>query len=157
MLLFLLDSGVRVQEIVDMNISNVYNGGTVLVEHGKGNKPRVTYIGNKAQRAFRKYLRLCNDSNPALWLSRDGERMAKTSVQGMLIPRCKTAGIPPQSPHDFRRAFVLNMLRSKKVDVFDLKLLTGHTTLDVLGRYAAKVGEDARKAHEEGSPVDRLL
>jgi hypothetical protein len=49
------------------------------------------------------------------------------------------------------------MLRSGKVDVFSLKLLTGHTSLDVLGRYAAKVSEDAQKPREDGSPVERLL
>jgi hypothetical protein len=52
---------------------------------------------------------------------------------------------------------MLNMLRSGKADVFSLKLLTGHTSLDVLGSYAAKVSEDAQKAHEDGSPVERLL
>lgn len=156
-LMFLLDSGVRIQELLDLNINHVLDSGAVLVEHGKGNKPRVTYIGNKTMKALRKYLRRRNDSDPALWVTGTGNRVAKSTIQGMLARRSKAAGIPVQSPHDFRRAFVLNMLRSGKVDVFSLKLLTGHTSLDVLGRYAAKVSEDAQKAHEDGSPVERLL
>jgi site-specific recombinase XerD len=157
MLLFLLDSGVRVQELIDMNITNVLDDGSIVVEHGKGDKPRVTYIGYKTTKALRKYLRRREDEEPALWVTREGKRVARKTVQGMLVRRSKAAGIPPQSPHDFRRAFVLNMLRSGKVDVFSLKMLTGHTTLEVLGRYAAKVREDGQKAHEDGSPVDRLL
>jgi site-specific recombinase XerD len=156
-LMFLLDSGVRIQELLDLDIDKVLDSGAVLVEHGKGNKPRVTYIGNKTMKALRKYLRRREDNNPALWVARTGARMAKSTINGLLARRAKAAGIPLQSPHDFRRAFVLNMLRSGKVDVFSLKLLTGHTSLDVLGRYAAKVSEDAQRAHEDGSPVERLL
>ena len=156
-LMFLLDSGVRVQELLDLDINKVLDSGAVLVEHGKGNKPRVTYIGNKTMKALRKYLRRRQDNNLALWVTRAGNRVAKSTIQGMLARRSKAADIPVQSPHDFRRAFVLNMLRSGKVDVFSLKLLTGHTSLDVLGRYAAKVSEDAQRAHEDGSPVERLL
>jgi site-specific recombinase XerD len=155
--MFLLDSGVRIQELLDLNVDKVLDSGAVLVEHGKGNKPRVTYIGNKTMKALRKYSRRRIDKDPALWVTRTGTRVAKTTIQGMLARRSKAAGIPVQSPHDFRRAFVLNMLRSGKVDVFSLKLLTGHTSLDVLGRYAAKVSEDAQRAHEDGSPVERLL
>jgi site-specific recombinase XerD len=157
MLMFLLDSGVRIQELLDLNITNVLDSGAVMIEHGKGDKARVTYVGNKTLKALRKYLRRREDSDPALWVTRVGTRVAKSSIQGMLIRRSKAAGIPVQSAHDFRRAFVLNMLRSGKVDVFSLKLLTGHTTLDVLGRYAAMVSEDAQRAHEDGSPVERLL
>jgi site-specific recombinase XerD len=156
-LMFLLDSGVRVQELLDLDITKVLDSGAVLVDHGKGNKARVTYISNKTMKAVRKYLRNRGDDNPALWVTRTGTRIAKSTIQGMLVRRSKEAGIPVQSPHDFRRAFVLNMLRSGKVDVFSLKLLTGHTSLDVLGRYAAKVSEDAQRAHEDGSPVERLL
>jgi site-specific recombinase XerD len=156
-LMFLLDSGVRIQELLDLNLNSVLDSGAVLVEHGKGDKPRITYIGNKTMKALRKYLRKREEDDPALWVTRTGNRVAKTTIQGMLARRSKQAGIPVQSPHDFRRAFVLNMLRSGKVDVFSLKLLTGHTSLDVLGRYAAKVSEDAQKAHEDGSPVERLL
>jgi len=156
-LMFLLDSGVRVQELTDLNINNVLDSGAVLVEHGKGNKPRVTYIAKKTMKALRKYLRRRADNNPALWVTRAGTRVARHSIQGMLARRSKAAGIPIQSPHDFRRAFVLNMLRSGKVNVFSLKLLTGHRSLDVLGRYAAMVTEDGQRAHEDGSPVERLL
>jgi integrase len=66
MLLFLLDSGVRVQKLIDMNINNALDDGAVVVEHGKGDKPRITYIGNKASRSLRKYLRCREDENPAL-------------------------------------------------------------------------------------------
>lgn len=157
MILFLLDTGVRVQEMIDLNRDDLLEDGSVHVRKGKGGKARFTYMGNKTRRAMRKYFRHRKDSNPAVFVNQMGERIAKSTIQGMLNRRCQLVGVPRQSPHDFRRAFVLNMLRSKKVDVYDLKMLTGHTTLEVLGRYAAKAREDAQTAHEEGSPVDRLL
>ncbi|MGZ9164801.1 MAG: tyrosine-type recombinase/integrase, partial [Anaerolineales bacterium] len=79
----------------------------MLVEHGKGDKPRVTYIGNRTMKALRKYLlRRRVDEDSALWVTRTGTRVAKSSIQGMLARRSKAAGVPVQSPHDFRRAFV---------------------------------------------------
>ena len=156
-MMFLLDTGIRVAEFCALDRVDISDDGGVFIRHGKGNKPRLTYMGSKTTRIMRKYSRRRDDNHPALWIARTGERWAISTVQGMLRNRAEYAQIPIPSPHDFRRAFVLNMLRSGKVDVFTLKLMTGHTTLEMLGRYAAKVRDDAKLAHEQGSPVDRLL
>jgi site-specific recombinase XerD len=74
----------------------------------------------------------------------------------MLQHRGKLVGVTLPSPHDFRRAFALNMLRAG-VDVFSIQRLMGYATLDVLRRYLAQNSDDLRDAHDKGSPVDRLF
>lgn len=156
-LLFLLDSGVRVSECLSLNLEDVDSiGGSVFVRQGKGRKPRTVFIGRKTRRALRAYLRYCEDGSPALWVTSTGSRLAVQSLRGMLKRRATAAGVPAPSPHDFRRAFALTMLRSG-VDVITLARLMGHTTLEVLSRYLKQTSEDLRIAHERASPVDRLL
>ncbi|HQN44833.1 MAG TPA: site-specific integrase, partial [Anaerolineaceae bacterium] len=65
------------------------------------------------------------------------------------------AGVEPPSPHDFRRAFALAMLRAG-VDVLSLQKLMGHSSLQVLQRYVKQTDLDAQRAHEKGSPVENL-
>jgi len=60
------------------------------------------------------------------------------------------------TPHDFRRAFALIMLRNG-VDIFALQKLMGHSDLQVLRRYLAQTDQDIQAAHLRGSPVDNNL
>jgi len=60
------------------------------------------------------------------------------------------------TPHDFRRAFALIMLRNG-VDIFALQKLMGHSDLQVLRRYLAQTDQDIQTAHMRGSPVDSNL
>lgn len=83
--------------------------------------------------------------------------MTYTALRGLLRRRAYAAG-PRQipTPHDFRRAFALIMLRNG-VDVFALQKLMGHSDLQVLRRYLAQTDQDIQIAHMRGSPVDKSL
>ena len=83
--------------------------------------------------------------------------MTYTALRGLLRRRAQLAGIEKiPTPHDFRRAFALVMLRNG-VDVFALQKLMGHSDLQVLRRYLAQTDQDVQIAHMRGSPVDRNL
>ena len=60
------------------------------------------------------------------------------------------------TPHDFRRAFALIMLRNG-VDIFALQKLMGHSDLQILLSYLAQTDQDIHTAHMRGSPVDGNL
>jgi len=60
------------------------------------------------------------------------------------------------TPHDFRRAFALVMLRNG-VDIFALQKLMGHSDLQILRCYLAQIDQDIHNAHMRGSPVDGNL
>jgi len=156
--LFLLDTGARARELCNMNIKEIdLNTGAVMIRYGKGGKTRMVFIGRKTRRAIRSYLRMRHDQSPAMFVSKDEERLTYDGLRQLLERRAKRAklGNKPKL-HGFRRAFALNMLRSG-VDIFVLQRLMGHADLQVLRRYLAQNDEDNQLAHMRGSPVDNNL
>lgn len=158
MLLGLLDTGARAKEFLNLNLEDVELAtGSVLIRQGKGRKPRMVFIGRKTIRAIRAYLRFRHDNNPALWISIHGDRMTYSALRLLLRRRAQAIGLKDvPSPHDFRRAFALVMLRNG-VDIFALQKLMGHSDLQMLRRYLAQTDQDVQKAHMRGSPVDNSL
>lgn len=157
-LLSLLDTGARVSEFLNINISDVNQlTGEILIRQGKGRKPRTVYLGAKSRKALRSYLNHRSDDCPALWVTHEGTRITYSGLRMMLIRRSKQAGVPTPSIHSFRRAFAINMLRSREVDLVTLANLLGHSSLSVLQRYLKQTNEDLRRAHRLASPVDNGL
>ena len=158
MILGLLDTGARAQEFLNLNLEDIEVAtGSALIRQGKGRKPRMVFLGRKTIRALRVYLRVRHDSNPALWVSIHGERMTYSALRCLLRRRAQQAGLKEiPTPHDFRRAFALVMLRNG-VDIFALQKLMGHSDLQVLRRYLAQTDQDLQTAHMRGSPVDNNL
>ena len=156
--LFLLDTGARAREACNMNMKDVdLNTGAVMIRYGKGGKTRMVFIGRTTRRAMRAYLRPRHDSSPALFVSKDEERLTYDGLRLLLERRAKRAKLSNKPKlHGFRRAFALNMLRSG-VDIFVLQRLMGHSDLQVLRRYLAQNDEDNQLAHMRGSPVDNNL
>jgi site-specific recombinase XerD len=131
------------------------NSGAVTIRYGKGGKSRIVFLGRTTWRAARAYLRHRDDQEPALFLSRDAERVSYDAPRLTLNRRAKLAGIPGKpSPHDFRRAFALNT-RCNGVDVFSLQRLLGHSDLQIMRRYLAQNNTYMQVAHQKGSPVER--
>ena len=158
MLMGLLDTGARAQEFLNLNLEDVeLASGSVLIRQGKGRKTRMVFLGRKAVRAIRAYHRWRRDNNPALWVSIHGERLTYSGLMDLLRRRAALAELKEiPTPHDFRRAFALVMLRNG-VDVFALQKLMGHSDLQVLRRYLAQTDQDVQIAHMRGSPVDGNL
>jgi site-specific recombinase XerD len=158
MILGLLDTGARAQEFINLNLEDVELAtGAVVIRRGKGRKPRMVFLGRKTLRAIRAYFRFRRDTNSALWVSTHGERMTYTALRGLLRRRAQLARLEKiPTPHGFRRAFALVMLRNG-VDVFALQKLMGHSDLQVLRRYLAQTDLDVQIAHMRGSPVDHSL
>lgn len=159
MFYLLADSGVRRQELADLNIGDVdMRNGDVLVRSGKGGKTRITFVSAKTRKALAKYFRHrpgAADSEP-LWLTKSGGRLTPAGLRQILRRRAEEAGIPTPGFHDFRRAFAINALRSG-MDLVTLQRMLGHANLNVINRYLALVGEDLRRAHAQHSPVEHLL
>lgn len=158
MMLGLLDTGARAKEFLNINLEDVdLTTGAVMIRQGKGRKPRMVFLGRKTIRAIRGYLRYRKDNSPALWISTQGERMTYSALRCFLRRRAERIGLKSiPTPHDFRRAFALVMLRNG-VDIFALQKLMGHSDLQILRRYLAQTDQDIHTAHMRGSPVDSNL
>jgi len=157
LLLCLLDTGARAREFLALNLDDVdFVSGAVDIHKGKGGKSRTVFVGKKSRKALRAYIRLRTDNDPALWVTQHGGRLAIASLRQLLVRRAELAGVPVYSPHDFRRAFALSLLRAH-VDIFSIQKLLGHADLSVLRLYLAQNTDDVRDAHERGSPVDGMM
>ena len=156
-LLALVDTGARAQELLNMNLDDLdFASGGILIHHGKGGKFRTVFLGRKSRRVVRKYLRYRKDTGEALWVVQCGERLTYWGLRQIIRRRAVAAKVDTPSLHSFRRAFALNMLRAG-VDIFSLQKLMGHADLQVLRRYFAQTMDDIAAAHRIGSPVDRAL
>jgi len=153
-LLALLDTGARASEFCNINLDDINQiTGEILIRQGKGHKPRFVYLGQKARKAVRIYLRHRQDNNPALWTTHEGERLTYWGLNEVISRRANMANIKKPELHAFRRAFALNCLRNG-VDIYSLQALMGHADLQVLRRYLKQTNDDLQLAHRKGSPVD---
>lgn len=153
----MLDTGCRAQEFVDLDLEDVnVVSGEVHIKHGKGDKSRVVFLGQKAKRALKVYLYQRSDPNPALWINDEQNRLSYSGLRQIIRRRAKRAGVKEPALHSFRRAFAINMLRSG-VDIYSLRQLMGHADIQVLQRYLKLEPSDLAAAHQRGSPVDKSL
>ena len=153
-ILNLLDTGARAGEFLALNVEDVnLKTGAVRILNGKGGKSRAVFIGKTARRALRRYLRTRKDG--ALWVIHDGGRLSYGGLRSILKRHAAAAGVAIPSPHAFRRAFAVNMLRAG-VDLESLRRLMGHSDYQVLKRYLALLDDDLQRVHAQASPADQL-
>lgn len=158
LLLFFLDTGVRAQEGLSINMDDIkLPTGEVIIRQGKGKKARYVYFSKFTRKAIRKYLLHRKDDNSALWVTHprfDSSRLSYDGLREIIKRRAKEAGIEDiPNLHDFRRAFALSMLRNG-TDIFTLAKLMGHESIAVLQRYLKQTNQDVALAHRKASPVE---
>ena len=158
MILTLLDSGLRAAEFCGLRVGDLDMRSGLCTVLGKGQKQRTVRVGAKARGAIVKMLGLRGDvtTEEALWAGRGGEPLGIHGLQTMLHRLGREVGVMPCAPHRLRRTFALWCLRDG-MDLHSLRMLMGHSTLDVLQRYLALAGEDVERAHKAHSPADKLL
>jgi site-specific recombinase XerD len=160
MILVLYDTGVRVGELVGMRVADLDIESRLLRVTGKGNKMRTVHISNNTLRALWAYLKkFRGEPATTLWLSEERRPLTDDGVRQAVRRIAKRAGITSgvrASPHTFRHTFAIEFLRAGG-NVFDLQTLGGWESLDMVKRYAQTLNiDDALKAHERFSPVDKL-
>ncbi len=158
LLLVLLDTGIRKQEITDLNYGDVnLINGEIYIRSGKGRKSRTVFIGTKTKRVLGVYLRLRKNitAESPLWATDQGTPLAYNSIRQVVRRRAAEAGIKEPGLHEFRRAFALSYLRNGG-DVVTLQRLLGHASLNVVLRYLDLVKDDLQVSHGKFGPVDHL-
>jgi len=149
MLEFLYGSGLRVSELVGLNLADVKKNIQVLRIWGKGQKERIVPFGNKAHQALELYLTKRkallikkynnNDKDSgaekALFLNRSGERLSTRSVARRLDYYIHQLGLPRDvSPHALRHSFATHLLDSG-ADLRAIQELLGHVSLSTTEKY----------------------
>lgn len=157
MVLFLLDSGVRVGEMLGLKRTDLdLEQGRAKVM-GKGAKERYVYFGKATKRSLWRYMSLARPE-PApnvenLFLTFDGRPLPKRQFAHLLSRLGESAGVPNVHPHRFRRTAAVQFLRNGG-NIFALQKLLGHETLEMVRRYVELASDDVAEAHQKASPVD---
>lgn len=153
--LFMLDSGVRVEECSRVMVSDVdLASGRVFVRCGKGEKDRITFVSEATLKYLRQYLKLVPSTESRLWIGQYGPMGAK-GIQMIFKRLSREVGFRV-SPHKIRRTFAIMMLRNG-ADLYRLKELMGHSDIRTLERYLAITSEDLQKCFKNASPVDAII
>ncbi|OIN96116.1 hypothetical protein AUJ66_07300 [Candidatus Desantisbacteria bacterium CG1_02_38_46] len=126
-------TGIRVSELVGLNLSNVdILGGTVRV-FGKGRKERIVPIGRPAIFAIGEYLKVHRGLSP-LFLNAKGGRLTSRSVQTIINKYARIAGLKNVTPHTLRHSFATHLL-SRGADLRMVQELLGHISLSTTQIY----------------------
>ena len=135
MLEVLYTTGVRVSELLGLNVENVDFANATMMVTGKGNKQRVVPIGKTALRYLESYLKairpyLVRDpAEKAMFLTFKGTRVPQRSFLETVHSAARRAGIKTQvSPHTFRRSCTTELIRSG-ANMYHVKDLLGHESL----------------------------
>ncbi len=151
-------SGLRVSELVSLNLSNLDLRHGELRVWGKGAKERLALLGKPACRALTRYIedgrsKLIkeNRATSALFLNRLGSRLSTRSVSNILDKYAKLAGLERRvTPHVIRHTFATHLLDGG-ADLRTVQELLGHASLSTTQIYThvsqARAKEVYRKAH----------
>jgi integrase/recombinase XerC len=132
-------SGLRLSELVGLDIPNLDLPDRTVRVLGKGSKTRIVPVGRKAETAIRAWLReratLAAVEETALFVGQNGTRLKHRAVQLRIAYWAKRKGLPSRVyPHLFRHSFATHLLESSK-DLRGVQELLGHADISTTQIY----------------------
>jgi len=148
----LYSTGIRVSELVGLNMDSVDQISNTAKVEGKGKTARVVPIGDKAVEAIRAYLSARTKTSRALFLNKSGKRLTDRSVRNIINKYIlKTSLIMHVSPHMFRHSFATHML-NHGADLRSVQELLGHSNLSTTQIYTHVTTERLKKVYDSAHP-----
>jgi len=158
MLQLLYASGMRISELVSLNLGDVDTEGGYVRCFGKGHKERVIPIHEQAALAVKEYAEntrpqlLHNKSETALFLNPRGDRLTRQGFWQKLKEYAKSANLDIHiSPHTLRHSFATHML-SGGADLRAVQELLGHANISTTQVYTHLTSEHVRRTYEKSHP-----
>ncbi len=161
-----LNCGMRLSELVGININDVNFEDCKMTVIGKGNKERDIYLNKSCMKAINEYLGVRpklhvkkddKNSDKALFLSERNQRIGKRTVQEIIYKELKMAGIDTDkySVHKLRHTAATLMYQYGGVDIRALQELLGHESISTTEIYTHVSNEQVRNA-VESNPLSDL-
>lgn len=146
----LASTGMRVGELVGLDISDIDLQERECIVTGKGNKQRLVYFDARTKVHLTAYLNSRNDDNPALFISLNGgnERITIGGIQTRLRNLGKSAGIRRVHPHKFRRTLATHAI-DKGMPIEQVQKLLGHAKIDTTMHYAMVNQSNVKASHRK--------
>ena len=144
----LLATGIRVSELSFMDVADInFSALSVHVQHGKGNKERITYITNVAASRLCDYLNARSEDGPALFYNKNHERLNAGGIRCVLNSIAKRAGVDNVHPHRFRRTFATR-LAARGMDIQEIQTLLGHNNINTTMLYVCVDNENVKASYK---------
>jgi len=152
-------SGIRVSELVGLDVTAVDMNDGVITVRGKGKKERLALLGPDAVKAVNRWLddrsallKKAGKETPAVFLNNKGGRLTTRSVGRLLAKHLKTAGLDPRtSPHTLRHSFATHMLDAG-ADIRGVQELLGHKSLATTQVYTHVTTQRLQKSYQKAHP-----
>jgi integrase/recombinase XerC len=160
MLEVLYSSGIRVSELVELEMQDLDLQEGVLRVKGKGRKDRLTPIGSQAIKAVQRYFELRGQDTRSqqsthatrVFLNKHGEPLSTRSVRRKLDKYLVQAGLDPGiSPHTLRHSFATHLLNNG-ADLRSVQELLGHQSLSTTQIYTHLTTSRMKEAYDSAHP-----
>ena len=148
---FLYSTGIRVGELVNLNINDINFEERECIVYGKGNKQRKVYFDAKAKVHLKRYLEQRNDYNDALFVTLDSpfERLKISGVEIRLRKLGRLALLEQRvHPHKFRRSMATRAI-DKGMPIEQVQKLLGHQQIDTTMHYAMVNQSNVKISHRK--------
>ena len=146
----LYSTGIRVGELVNLNISDVDFEARECVVFGKGDKERRVYFDAKAKLHLLNYLSERKDNNPALFVTLDApyDRLKISGVEIRIRTLGRKLNMEKIHPHKFRRTMATRAI-DKGMPIEQVQKLLGHSQIDTTMQYAIVNQTNVKTSHHK--------
>ena len=147
----LYSTGIRVGELVNLNIGDINFEERECIVYGKGNKQRKVYFDAKAKVHLKRYLEERNDYNEALFVTLDSpfDRLKISGVEIRLRKLGRLALLDQRvHPHKFRRSMATRAI-DKGMPIEQVQKLLGHQQIDTTMHYAMVNQSNVKISHRK--------
>ena len=146
----LYSTGIRVGELVNLNIDDIDLEGRECVVYGKGDKERKVYFDAKAKVHLKEYILSRNDRNSALFVTLDSphDRLKISGVEIRLRQLGRSLELDRIHPHKFRRTMATRAI-DKGMPIEQVQRILGHSQIDTTMQYAMVNQSNVKSSHQK--------
>lgn len=146
----LYSTGIRVGELVNLNIGDINFEERECVVYGKGDKERRVYFDAKAKVHLMEYIESRKDKNPALFVTLDApyDRLKISGVEIRLRQLGRELGLERIHPHKFRRTMATRAI-DKGMPIEQVQKILGHSQIDTTMQYAMVNQNNVKASHQK--------
>lgn len=145
-------SGLRISELVGLNLEDVDFISGIVKIRGKGKKERIVPIGEAALTVIRKYLDKRKKQVDAVFLNKNNRRITTRGIRDIVVKYLRVAGIKPGvSAHTFRHSFATHLL-NRGADLRTVQELLGHANLSTTQIYTHLTTEKLKSVYDKAHP-----
>lgn len=146
----LYSTGIRVGELVNLNISDINFEDRECVVFGKGDKERRVYFDAKAKLHLQKYIQGRNDNNEALFVTLDAphSRLRISGVEIRIRQLGRKQNLTRIHPHKFRRTMATRAI-DKGMPIEQVQKILGHSQIDTTMQYAIVNQNNVKTSHQK--------